>query len=115
MKVVSSNKEIMDSGIINSFGMEDLEFKLSEENSMYLILHVEGDFESDEARISSDVNEDSKLVFTIVNPHVTSNFGPSEPIKIGQIDGKVIYFSFRIDVLGEYSGYQATYTFYKEL
>ena len=115
MKIVTGNKEVMNSGVISSFGMDDLEFVVDEENSMYLILHVEGNADEDEATIRTDVNEDGKLVFTVINPHVTRNFGPAEPIRIGQLDGKSIYFSFRLGVLGDYKSYHATYTFYKEL
>ncbi|MFQ2632493.1 DUF6864 domain-containing function [Aeromonas caviae] len=115
MKVVSGNKEILNSGVISSFGMEDLEFQIDETKNMYLVLHVEGNLQNDEATIGTEINESGKLVINVNNPHVTLNFGPSEPIRIGYIEGKNLYFTFRLNVFGEYTSYQASYTFYKEL
>ncbi|MFQ2077239.1 hypothetical protein ACK33T_10235 [Aeromonas veronii] len=67
MKVVSGNKEILNSGIINSFGMEDLEFQIEKTNNMYLVLHVEGNLHNDEATIGTEINESGKSVIQIIS------------------------------------------------
>ena len=115
MKILTNGKEIISSGSLSSFSLDDIEFVISEENSMSLILHVEGDQSEDEATISSEVTPEGNLKINVRNPHVSLNFGPSEPMRIGHIDGKAIYFAFRIDVMGEYNSYLTAYTFYKEV
>jgi len=115
MKILTIDKEVISSGAITSFSLNDIEFVISEEHSMNLILHVEGDKSEDEATISSEVTEEGKLKINVRNPHVILNFGPSEPMRIGQIDGKTIHFAFHIDVIGDYNSYLVAYTFYKEV
>jgi hypothetical protein len=107
--------KVFDSGVVSSFDMSDLEFILMEKPYMCVILHIEGDTKEDEALIETQVTENEKLKVSVKNPHVNLNFGPGEPIRIGHIEGKPLYFTFRVDVFGDYTSYQTSYTFFVEV
>ncbi len=113
MKINADNKKVLDSGIVHSFNMEDLEFTVSEEDNMILLIKVSGDRKNNEGSISAEVEND-KLVVYIKNPHVVLNFGPTTPLKIGTIKDKYLYFLFRVNIFGEYEAYEISYTLYLE-
>lgn len=115
MRILADGKEILNSGVVSSFGMNDLEFEVSKEHSLFLIFHVEGKMEEKEGSIDVVAADGNKRKVIAKNPHVFDNFGPGDPLEICQINGKSIFMSFRVNVLGDYGSYFISYTFYKEL
>lgn len=114
MKITTGNKVVLSSGVVSSFELNPIEFELSENPKMTLKIAVEGDQEELEASISGNVVDNSTMVITVKNPHVTLNFGPASPIPIGHIDGKAMSISFRVDVMGNYNSFALSYTIFVE-
>ncbi|EOW3699134.1 TPA: DUF6864 domain-containing function [Vibrio vulnificus] len=115
MRITSGNQEVIESGYVDSFGMNPIEFQLLERPEMVLRLVVKNESKNSESTITGDVESDSTLVITVVNPHRTLNFGPSTPLSVGTLNGRALSFIFRINVMGDYNSYNVAYTFYSEV
>lgn len=112
---MSGNQEVIESGYVDSFGMNPIEFQLQDSPKMVLRLVVENNPEDSESIINGNVESDSVLVITAKNPHRTLNFGPSTPLSVGTLNGRSLSLSFRINVMGDYKSYNVAYTFYSEV
>ncbi|MFS1504793.1 hypothetical protein BCT35_15325 [Vibrio lentus] len=115
MRIISGNQEVIESGYVDSFGMNPIEFRLSENPEMVLRLVVENNNEETNSGISGNVEDDSTLVITALNPHKTLNFGPSSALSVGTLHGRALSMIFRINVMGDYNSYNVAYTFYSEV
>ncbi|MEZ8383263.1 DUF6864 domain-containing function [Vibrio splendidus] len=115
MRITSGNQEVIESGYVDSFGMNPIEFQLQETSEMILRLVVINDSKSSESTIDGEVESDSTLVITVLNPHRSLNFGPSTPLSVGTLNGRALSLIFRINVMGDYNSYNVAYTFYSEV
>ncbi|OCH15952.1 DUF6864 domain-containing function [Aliivibrio logei] len=115
MRIISGNQEVIESGYVDSFEMNPIEFRLSESPEMILRLVVESEPDDTDNSISGNVESDSTLVITAHNPHRKLNFGPSLPLSVGTLNGRALSFIFRINVMGDYNSYNVAYTFYSEV
>ncbi len=115
MKIMTGNQEVIESGCVDSFGMNSIEFQLSDSPKMILRLVVDHSPQDPESKITGNVESDSTLVITVKNPHRILSFGPSTPLPVGTLNGRALSLSFRINVMGDYSSYNVAYTFYSEV
>ncbi len=111
MKIRSGIYEVIESGFINAPSMEDLEFTLNENPLMILVLRVKKS-PTPESTIEVIVEGDERLAIIFTNPAVQLNFGPQSPLKLGSINGRALFAALRVTVVGDYSSYQASYSFF---
>ncbi|OEE76382.1 hypothetical protein A1QQ_15345 [Vibrio ordalii FF-167] len=110
MNITTGNQKVLFSGSVDSWGMEPVEFELSNAPTMILRLVVDGDVTEREGSITGQVENESTMTITARNPHVSLDFGPSTPISIGTLNGLPITMMFRINVMGDYNSYNVSYT-----
>ena len=113
MKIRCGSFDVLDSGVVVSPSMEDTEFTIQESPLMILVFRIKKNA-SDQPAIELTLEADSRLVITYTNPAVQLNFGSQEPINLGSMGGRTLYGVLRTTVIGDYSSYQLTYSFFLE-
>lgn len=110
MKIYHNDFEIYKSGTVSSTDLSDIRFVLSEDPLMEIVCRVS--IEGDENNINLEVIDDNTLAIVFSNPTITE-FGPSQPVRVGHLNGKSLYVSFRVTMRGnERESYGLDYTFY---
>ena len=112
MKIKSGKFKVLHSGFINSPSMEDLEFIVNESPEMTVVVRVKQEKAIAESSIELNVEKNNRLVISYQNPAIQLNFGTQDPVKLGSMDGKELFASIRISIVGDYSSYQVSYTFF---
>ena len=110
MKIKSGEYDVIDSGLVNSNGINDVEFALSDSPAMTIVARL---LKADDGKPSAElkVEEDKRLVFIFTSPD-SMNFGPALPVEVGTLNGRKLFAMLRINVMGEMSSFQVQYTFY---
>lgn len=109
MKIYHNDYEIHESGTLASADLSDTRFVLSEEPLMEIVCRISK--EGGENMINLEVLNENSLAIVFTNPKIPS-FGPTTPIKVGHLDGKGLYVSFRVTMRGNDDSYGLVYTFY---
>lgn len=108
VKILSGCNEVIESGTIQSNGLQDISFLLSEKPRMEIIVRVV--FNGKEPNIRFEGSPAGKITFFFENP-TGINYGFSTPLKIGDLRNRDLFISFRLNVYGENSSYELNYTF----
>jgi len=111
MKISTEKYIVLSSGMVHSFGMKPMKFRLSDEPLFDVIFKVI--FNDAEPAIKFERTGDSEITFLYTNPNLL-DFGFSDPVKIGLIDGKNTYVVFRVTIHGENKSYSLNYSFFVE-
>ena len=93
--------------------MNDVVIEFSEEPHVTIRIRVRQDDTVEEADVKTDL-KDRTLNITVLNPHRLSHLGMTDPVSIGNLQGKRLLFSFRVDMFGSYHSFAVTYAFLLE-
>lgn len=110
----SGPARVVASGTVTSFRDHPLEvtFALGDESARVLV-DFEDDPDADQPRVDSEIVDDDTIRFTMVNFKNPLGTGTPEPLEIGSLEGKPLWFHFRVyDVEG--GDPTLWYTFYLE-
>ena len=113
LKIITGNCEVVYSSWAPSCGMNDVVIAFSEEPHVTIRIRVRRDDALEESDVRSDL-KDRTLNISVINPHILSHLGMSEPVAIGTLQGKRLLFSFRVDMFGNYHSFAVTYAFLME-
>lgn len=110
MKIFSGDFEVIDSGTLISSDLSDIKFVVSEDPLMEIVVRVLMD--SEEESIKLELLNETTLAVVFRKPS-KMGYGPLAPIKVGNLDGRSLYVSFRVTMRGkESNSYGLEYTFY---
>ncbi|HIF9422538.1 TPA: DUF6864 domain-containing function [Photobacterium damselae] len=109
MKIYCGDFEVFESGVISSPDLSDTRFVVSEEHNMTIVFRVVMD--SDEAGIRLEALDDNTLAVVFDKPSGLG-YGPASPVKVGMLEGRALYVSFRVYMRGKNESYGLEYTFY---
>lgn len=109
MKIYCGDFEVLDSGTITSPDLSDTRFVVSEDPSMNIVFRVTMD--SEDTGIDLEVLDENTLAIVFNKPKGLG-YGPAQPVKVGTLNGKLLYVSFRIAMRGNNESYGLEYTFY---
>lgn len=109
MRIHHKELEVYESGTLNSLDLSDFKFVLSEKPLMEVVCQVVID--GGAPNIKLEAISDYALALVFSNPNVFG-FGPKTPVKVGSLNGRSVYVSFRITMRGDNDSYGLDYTFY---
>lgn len=109
MKIVTSDFEVLDSGVVYCPDMGDTKFIISEDPKMEIVFRVRKTEEKKKG-IELEVDNEYTLVFVFYNPSGLG-YGNAAPVKVGLFKGKALYANFHIDMKGDNQAYTLSYTF----
>ncbi|WP_407083781.1 DUF6864 domain-containing function [Photobacterium leiognathi] len=109
MRIFCGDFEVLDSGTITSPDLSDTRFLVSEEHNMTIVFRIV--MECEETGIRLEVLDENTLAVVFERPNGLG-YGPATPIKVGTLDGKALYVSFRVAMRGNDVSYGLEYTFY---
>ena len=86
MKIRTGELEVIGSGTVQSSGMNDVEFVLSEAPPMIIVARVR---KADDGKTAIELSVESseRMVFVFSNPN-SINFGPAEAVEVGTLHGR---------------------------
>ena len=112
MKITSGEYEVFESGFVNSNKLNSIDFHLQDDPKMDVSIAMVETPDSDQSSINLSVDSASKLIITYTNPGLVFNFGSSDPMRIGTMQGRKLYAIFRMSVYGTpAASYSLSYTF----
>ena len=109
MRILCSEYEVINSGTLLSPDLSDTKFVVSENPLMEIVCRIsmgEGD-----SGISIELLGESTLALIFKNPNGLG-YGHAMPIKVGHLNGRALYVSFRVSLRGNNDSYVLEYTFY---
>ncbi len=109
MRVTTGALEVLESGVVDSAGMSDVDCLVAETPRLWTSFRVRR-AEVEAPLLGWHVEDGERLVITLNNPQ--PNSGPAEPLLIGRLQGRPLHISFRVTVFGDYQSFQVSYTFY---
>ncbi|WP_345886698.1 DUF6864 domain-containing function [Shewanella algae] len=114
MKIITSDFEVFESGVVYCPDTEDTRFIISEEPKMEIVFRVRLTDDGEKGIQLESIN-DYTLAFVFSNPPGLG-YGNSSPIKVGHLNGRELYVSFHVDMKGKKQAYTLTYNFmFKEV
>lgn len=109
MRVTTGSLEVLESGVVDSLGMNDIDCVLMEHPRLATTFRVRKT-EGEQPAIHWQLEADDRLVITLDNPPL--NAGPERPLEIGRLQDRRLHISFRVSVFGDYRSFQVSFTFY---
>ncbi len=109
MKIFSGEFEVLDSGTVTSADLSDTRFVVSENPLMEVVARVSMD--SSEESITLELLGENTIAMVFRKPSMLG-YGPATPVKVGTLNGRALYVSFRVSMRGTNSSYGLEYTFY---
>jgi hypothetical protein len=110
------NIKVFDSGTVIQFSHEHLVLELKGVVDITAPIFLEIRFliskENSEALIKLENGGTNRLIINLTNYNNRTNHGNVEPIRIGTLDSKELFFSFRVTSAGETFPKTFAYTFY---
>ena len=110
MKIKSDKKEVYLTGSIMTFNNEPLIFELEED--MKFSISFSADDSNEAQRIEPVLNTDDFLALKLVNFNSLSGGGTNEPLFLGTMLNRVLYFNFLVYSIKKNSQKLFHYTFY---
>lgn len=110
MKILNDGFEVHESGSLCIANMKDTKFVLSEEPPLDVIFRVILDKDKD-VIINGELENEHTIAIQFINPP-HGGYSHASPQKIGHLLGKELYVTFHVEIMGDYKGYNLTYTFY---
>ena len=112
IKIETNGYEVLESGTVYSPGLGDTTFTLSEAPRMEVVVRVEQDNKKSDKKIRLEAINDYTLAFIFTNPSGIS-WGNASPAKIGHLNGKEVYATFNLGMMGNKVGsaIDISYTF----
>ncbi|MDR1931465.1 MAG: hypothetical protein LBQ57_01455 [Spirochaetales bacterium] len=111
MKTTTGTCEVLYASWAPSYRMNDIIITLSEEPEIAIRVGIKRDDVLGGPDIQMDFKKAKHLTITVVNPHKLSHMGVPEPVEVGTLQGKKLFFSFRVDMFGNYASFAVTYAF----
>ncbi len=109
LKIFSGEFEVLDSGTITSADLSDTRFVVSEAPLMEVVARIS--MEETEESITLEVLGENTIAMVFRKPSKLG-YGPAVPVKVGHLNGRALYVSFRVSMRGTDSSYGLEYTFY---
>ncbi|WP_147289937.1 DUF6864 domain-containing function [Crenobacter cavernae] len=109
MKIFCGEFEVYESGTLTSPDLSDTKFVISESPLMEIVFRIS--MGEGEPGISLEALGESTLAMVFKKP-TGIGYGPAIPVKVGNLNGRALYVSFRASMRGENSSYGLEYTFY---
>lgn len=109
MKILTGDYEVLESGTLTCPDLSDTKFIVSKEPLMEIVARIS--FGEGEPGISAEVLGENTLAVVFRKPTGLA-YGPAAPIKVGHLNGRALYVSFRVSMRGSNSSYGLEYTFY---
>jgi len=109
VKIYCGEYEVYESGTLTSPDLSDTKFVISETPLMEVVFRISMDDE--ESGISLEVLGENTIAMIFKKP-TGIGYGPARPVKVGNLNGRALYVSFRVSMRGEKSSYGLEYTFY---
>ncbi len=109
MRVTTGSLEVLESGVVDSLGMNDVDCLVAETPRLWTTFRVRRT-EGQAPPMDCQVEDGERLVITMNNPQ--PNSGPAEPLLIGRLHHRLLHISFRVTVFGDFHSFQVSYTFY---
>jgi len=108
MKIINNGFEVLHTGALYCFGLNETRFVLSEDPPLEVIFRIQqNDSESGVKLVG--VN-DHTIAVVFENP-AGLGYGMVEPARIGHFNGKELYVVFSMNMKNEDRGYDLFYTF----
>ena len=111
MQVRSGTYDILASGIVIAFRNQPIEFTLSDEQPP-VIFRIVFAFDTGEMRLEFATVTMHELTMTLFNTDRELATGTQEPLAIGAIQNRRLYFNYRTYSLGDKSQITLHYTWY---
>lgn len=109
MKTFIGDFEVLGSGTISSFGLQDIRFVMHEDPLVNVLCRVVPD--ASESSLDLKVLSPDTIAMIFSNPG-SVDLAPAEPVKVGFLDGRYLHASFRVSMRDGNSSYILSYTFY---
>ena len=109
MRVTTGNLEVLESGVVDSLGMLDVDCTLADHPRLLTTFRVRRTGDGLPA-IRWFMEDEGRLVISLDNPPL--NAGPERPLEIGRFQDRRLHISFRVSVFGNYRSFQVSFTFY---
>uniref|UniRef100_UPI00403F4A2B DUF6864 domain-containing function n=1 Tax=Paraburkholderia sp. 22B1P TaxID=3080498 RepID=UPI00403F4A2B len=109
MKIFNGDFEILDSGTVASPNLSDTRFVVSEDPPMEVVFRIS--MSGDESGISLEALNANTIALVFKKPS-SLGFGPASPVKVGRLNGRLVYVSFSVSMRGTNDSYSLDYTFY---
>jgi hypothetical protein len=113
MRIKCGSYEVLDSGLVIAFKDEPIEFILTEGPPPLVVRFLFND-DDGEQRMDGKVESNHEITITLFNFSNQLGSGSSEPIPLGMMADRRLYFNYRIYSLGEKSARTLQYTWYLE-
>jgi hypothetical protein len=111
LKIFNDGFEVYESGTLFVPNIKESKFILAEEpGRLEVIFRIEV-LEGKEISIRHSVENEYTLAIIFTNPP-TGGYSQAAPQRIGHIDGKELYVTFHVEMMGENQGHNLTYSFY---
>ena len=109
MRVTTGSLEVLESGVVDSVGMSDVDCLVAEMPRMWPISRVRRT-EAEAPPMARQMEDGERLIITMNNPQ--PNSGPVEPLLIGRLRSRPLLTSFRVTVFGDDQSFHVSYPFY---
>ncbi|EMN7258022.1 hypothetical protein WB876_004394 [Vibrio vulnificus] len=110
MKIVNDGFEVYESGSLLTTNMKDTKFTLSDEPKLDVVFRIRMDKEKD-VFISGELDNNHTFAVVFTNPP-KGGYSHASPQKLGYLEGKELYVTFHVEIMGDYAGYNLTYSFF---
>lgn len=109
LKVLCGEFEVYDSGTLSSADLSDTKFIVSEDPPMTIVFRLS--LTEGETGITAEALDESTLALIFKNPNAIG-YGPARPVKVGLLNGRALYVTFRVSMRTDDTSYSLEYTFY---
>jgi len=114
MKIKTGDKDVLETGSVISFGKEPVEFTLNDPLSGDMVLRLV--FVDDQSKtifeVQTELINQTTLEFRLINFNVITGIGNAEPISLGTLAGRRLFFNYRVYSLNNSDMKTIHYTFY---
>ena len=109
MRILTGGFEVLTSGALSSVGLDDFRFVVSELPPLIVVCRVLPN--APEQSLELEVLSGDTVAIVFKKPSGLE-FGPETPVKVGTLEGRDLYVSFRVSMKGGDVGYALVYAFY---
>lgn len=102
-EIKSGQADVIASGTVISFKKNPIEILFGFVNErLKLIIEFEEDKENKETRIKPSIPSKDTLILKLINYNNSLGSGNTEPLKIGNTEGRYIFLNYRVHPLNEW-------------
>lgn len=109
MKIFAGDYEILASGALSSTDLSDIRFVVSESPLLEVVCRINN--KSEESGIDLETLGENTIALVFNKPRGLG-YGTASPVKVGRLNGRILYVGFHVNTRGDNTSYDLNYTFY---